>query len=296
MLTACATCRSAHANGTYLGASRLAIRGGFSLAGHAWSLCQTPLAVGDRGDTRCSAAAALVVWVAAMGAQDGHTIRMTVVRGSGCTWGAQLQCEISSKLYGATIGVFCATALYFLLYAFFLVRAWRQLGRELYQKYRILNMVLRLQVRRFPVQQASRTRQMAGFSGVTRHSSGGSCTTSSASSTWSSGCARCHVRPAMPWQAGWYPHAMPWPPRRAWDTSAARLAHGCRCPRARWHGRASCRFRHSCKLHHLRVHAAATPESVSAARRLLLVSGSALHIPSASGASTSSTGPGAGNA
>eukprot|EP00892_Ulva_mutabilis_P005825 jgi/Ulvmu1/3614/UM017_0026.1 len=90
---------------------------------------------------------ALEVWIAAMGIQDGHTIETTVGGGGSCTWGAELECRISQKLYGATIGVLCATAIYFALYAIFLMRAWRQLGRQLYQKFRVLNMIMRLQFR-----------------------------------------------------------------------------------------------------------------------------------------------------
>ena len=87
-----------------------------------------------------------------MGLEDGHTVSTTVAGGGSCTWGAELQCEISPMLYAATILSFVGLALYFVAYAYYLITAWRQLSGQLYQKYRILNMAVRLQVRRSPVQ------------------------------------------------------------------------------------------------------------------------------------------------
>eukprot|EP00892_Ulva_mutabilis_P005823 jgi/Ulvmu1/3612/UM017_0024.1 len=90
---------------------------------------------------------AVVVWIAIMGAEDGHTVHTQVVKGGNCTWGAELKCEISDTLYAGTILFFVGTGLYFVTYAYFLVRSWRQLSGQLYQKYRILNMAVRLQFR-----------------------------------------------------------------------------------------------------------------------------------------------------
>lgn len=85
-----------------------------------------------------------------MGMEDGHTIHVRVDEGDSCTWGAKLECKISPTLYAATIVTFAGSAMYFALYFFFLMRSWRQLSSQLYQKYRILNLAVRLQVRPRP--------------------------------------------------------------------------------------------------------------------------------------------------
>ena len=91
--------------------------------------------------------AVVVLWISGMGMEDGHTIITRVVHGDSCAWGAKLECEISPFLYAGTIVTFVAVSIYFGLFAFFLMRSWRQLSGQLYQKYRMVNMSMRLQVR-----------------------------------------------------------------------------------------------------------------------------------------------------
>ena len=91
--------------------------------------------------------AAALVWIVVIAVNDGHTVRVRLPEGRSCTWGERGRCSVSPDVLAATSIVFVATALYFFLYAFYLLRSWRQLSKELYQKYRLMNMVVRLQVR-----------------------------------------------------------------------------------------------------------------------------------------------------
>lgn len=88
----------------------------------------------------------MTLWVTAMGVEDGHTITTKVNDGGSCTWGAALDCRVSAPLFTATVIDVAVFATYFVLYTYYLWRAWRQLSRELYQKYRMMNTILRLQV------------------------------------------------------------------------------------------------------------------------------------------------------
>eukprot|EP00892_Ulva_mutabilis_P005824 jgi/Ulvmu1/3613/UM017_0025.1 len=88
-----------------------------------------------------------VLWISAMGMEDGHTINTRVVKGGACSWGAELECEISPFLFAGTIVTFVAIAAYLAMFAYYLMRAWRQLSGQLYQRYRMVNMAVRLQFR-----------------------------------------------------------------------------------------------------------------------------------------------------
>eukprot|EP00892_Ulva_mutabilis_P004928 jgi/Ulvmu1/2807/UM142_0005.1 len=90
---------------------------------------------------------ATVVWVTAMGIDDGRTFQVRLPDGEACTWGVHARCAVSPALRAAIIVVLPGTVACFVLYAFYLLRAWRQLSGELYQKYRVMNMVVRLQFR-----------------------------------------------------------------------------------------------------------------------------------------------------
>lgn len=91
--------------------------------------------------------AGLVLWITAMYAQDGHAVEVRVVGGGECDWGARAECSTSDAMAVATSLSVAAIAAYYGLYAFYLARAWRQLSDKLYQRFRMSNIVMRLQAR-----------------------------------------------------------------------------------------------------------------------------------------------------
>lgn len=90
--------------------------------------------------------AGLVGWTMAMYAEDGHSVEVQPV-GDTCAWGAEVTCSTSGAFDVAGSLSVCVIIAYFALYGFYLWRAWRQLASKLYQKYRMMNIVLRIQVR-----------------------------------------------------------------------------------------------------------------------------------------------------
>lgn len=99
-----------------------------------------------RALTGCKRAGSLV-WGAVINIRQGRVLEATPAPGSACDWGGRLECTVHDDVRAVATVTFACIAAYFVLYAFYLLRAWRQLSRELYQKYRLMNMILRLQVR-----------------------------------------------------------------------------------------------------------------------------------------------------
>lgn len=99
--------------------------------------------------------AGLVSWTIGMYAEDGHSVEVMLL-GDTCGWGAEVSCSTSTAFDVSGSLSVCAIIAYFALYGFYLWRAWRQLAGKLYQKYRMMNIVMRLQVRPLPL--ASRPR------------------------------------------------------------------------------------------------------------------------------------------
>lgn len=91
--------------------------------------------------------AGLAAWVAAMHAQDGHAVEVAVAGGGACTWGAAASCSVSTAVQVSTALCLLAIIAHFGLYACYLLRAHRQLSDKLYQKFRMANVDLRIQVR-----------------------------------------------------------------------------------------------------------------------------------------------------
>eukprot|EP00892_Ulva_mutabilis_P005827 jgi/Ulvmu1/3616/UM017_0028.1 len=89
----------------------------------------------------------LVVWMLTMYTQDGHAVEVSVADGGVCGWGAAVVCSASPSLQAAMALTLVAVLSYFGLYGFYLVRAWRQLSDKLYQKFRMNNVVMRIQTR-----------------------------------------------------------------------------------------------------------------------------------------------------
>eukprot|EP00892_Ulva_mutabilis_P004927 jgi/Ulvmu1/2806/UM142_0004.1 len=91
--------------------------------------------------------AALVVAVAVLSMDPSHALRAPVPAGAACVWGATLECTVSPAFGITTMLTYAFVGLYFAAYAGYLFRAWLQLKGAQYQKYRMANLVLRVQFR-----------------------------------------------------------------------------------------------------------------------------------------------------
>lgn len=91
--------------------------------------------------------AVTVVWATVMAMEDGRFIRITVLEGEACQWGSRLKCSVSPTVWGVAMGTYACVAAYFILYFWLLWRGSVQLRAVTYQKYRMANLVHRLQVR-----------------------------------------------------------------------------------------------------------------------------------------------------
>lgn len=81
---------------------------------------------------------------------SSHSVRAPLAPGEPCSWGAQLQCTLSPALGIAMMLLYACVGVYFILYGLHLWRAWVQLKAAQYQKYRMANLALRVQVGAFP--------------------------------------------------------------------------------------------------------------------------------------------------
>lgn len=88
-----------------------------------------------------------VVWATVLAMDDGEFLSITVEDGGSCGWGARLQCSMSRLEYGVSMGTYACVAAYFILYFWLLRRGRLQLQAVAYQKYRMANLLHRLQVR-----------------------------------------------------------------------------------------------------------------------------------------------------
>lgn len=87
------------------------------------------------------------MWVAA-GQQSGKAkLRVEVVGGGACTWGAEVECEVPKRLLIASVLSILGMIVYGLMIFVYIFRAFRQYKKELYQRYRLTNMLVRMQAR-----------------------------------------------------------------------------------------------------------------------------------------------------
>lgn len=89
----------------------------------------------------------MLVWPAVRESQTGNLFNVTFPEGSTCKWGGRMQCSSSIHVQlpmGFLLGV---VVVYGAMYYVYLARASLQLSRRLYQRFRVLHLVLQLQVR-----------------------------------------------------------------------------------------------------------------------------------------------------
>jgi hypothetical protein len=77
----------------------------------------------------------------------GAAVDTQVVGGGPCSWGAELRCSMPQPLMVASALVVASKLLYCIVFFVYLARAWRQYAKQLYQRYRVYNMLLRIMVR-----------------------------------------------------------------------------------------------------------------------------------------------------
>jgi hypothetical protein len=87
-----------------------------------------------------------VLWLAALGQEDEHVIRIAVGP-EGCTWGAPLECSAPRAILVGSVLTMACILVYAALYVSYTWRTWRALRGVLYQRFRIWNMIWQLQVR-----------------------------------------------------------------------------------------------------------------------------------------------------
>lgn len=76
-----------------------------------------------------------------------NRLTVTVTDGGECTWGAPVQCEASAGFFFGSIIAMLALLVGCFTFFWYIARAFRQLRNELYQKYRMGNMLVRIQAR-----------------------------------------------------------------------------------------------------------------------------------------------------
>lgn len=90
------------------------------------------------------------MWVTAEQSADSTKIKVKVVNGGECTWGADLQCDLPVRVYIGSIVTVLGMIVYCIMFFVYIARGWRQYEKELYQKYRLGNMLIRMQARIHP--------------------------------------------------------------------------------------------------------------------------------------------------
>jgi hypothetical protein len=78
--------------------------------------------------------------------KHGHMMKIRKLQGT-CNWGDQLQCEPRAESAVVTLLWVVLSSFYCLWFAAYLLMAHHRLKKRLYQRYRISNVLLQLQVR-----------------------------------------------------------------------------------------------------------------------------------------------------
>ena len=87
------------------------------------------------------------IWLIAEQSSHRTKFKVQVVGGGACTWGAEVQCILPVRLFIASIIKILGMIVYCLMFYVYIYRAIRQYKKELYQKYRLGNLLTRIQAR-----------------------------------------------------------------------------------------------------------------------------------------------------
>jgi hypothetical protein len=84
----------------------------------------------------------------ALGAEDEHIISIkTADVGGTCTWGESLECSAPGSVIAGSVLSIAAVVVYGALWTRYMWMAWHELNQQLYQRFRVWNMIWQIQVR-----------------------------------------------------------------------------------------------------------------------------------------------------